>query len=133
MLWQIFSYVLYHPYIRMGDWKYVWRTVGFDGWEQAPREDGDVQRTDPRFETRDGGQLEEDPVVEIRDVRHKLFNLADDPEERVDLAGEEPERAAVMLARLGQHLETVLDVTLPDLDEAGDPSNFGGVWTSGWC
>ena len=21
--------------IRVGDWKYVWRTVGFDGWERA--------------------------------------------------------------------------------------------------
>ena len=69
----------------------------------------------------------------MEDVRHKLFNLAADPEEKEDLAEKEPEIAATLLARLKEHLETMLDGTLPDLDEAGDPSNFGGVWTSGWC
>ena len=105
----------------MRDWKYVWRTVGFDGWEQA-LEDGNFHRTslsitDPIFETRDGHLVRtslsvEDPVIEIRDVRHKLFNLANDPEERVDLVEEEPEMAAVMLDRLKQHQETMLDTVV---------------------
>ena len=41
----------------------------------------------------------------------------------MDLAEEEPEIAAAMLG----------NITVPEQTVDGDPSNFGGVWSSGWC
>ena len=64
-----------------------------------------------------------------------------------NLADEEPERAALMAERLMElgggvvraaHLALDhLDLQAVDQpkgdDPAGNPANFGGVWSDGWC
>jgi len=101
--------------IRSGDWKYIWSASGYNGWAAPP--EGTARTT--------RGQR--------GDITNALFDLKNDPTEETNLADEEPERAAIMLARLEEYLESMSDVTYPDKDVAGYPKHFGGVWSSGWC
>ena len=59
-----------------------------------------------------------------------------DPGEEHDLAGELPEVAAAMLARLQQlHREmgAAGNASMPAPDLAGLPELHGGYWGAGWC
>ena len=104
--------------LRQGDWKYVWRTYGYDGWAR-PAEMG-----------------LEAPYPPPADVRHKLYNLAVDPLEEEDLSEDFPEVAATMLAML-QQLHAAMgregNATRPPQDQAGRPELQGGYWGAGWC
>ena len=46
---------------------------------------------------------------------------------------EMPEVAEDLKLRLEQYIAVLPDELYPDEDEAGDPANFGGVWSDGWC
>ena len=116
-----------HPYsptsaIRVGDWKYLWRVTGDDTWQEPP-EAMDVPQTKP---------YSFDQSSQIAHT-NQLFNLADDPLEKENLAYVEVERAEEMKSRLKEHLETYMDVDYDHEDPAGKPSHFGGVWSTGWC
>ena len=127
--------------LRQGDWKFLRRTVGFAGWGEAPEHSNSTD-TEPG---------------NVDDLRDQLFNLSNDPEERENLVEVESERAAEMLARLIEIEEGMSGVRItkylvlsrhssltnkcnmyvkvryPEKTDAGDPSNFGGVWDAGWC
>ena len=53
--------------IRVGDWKYIHRTVGYSGWAEAP--DSGVKNAQ---------------VPDFEDIRNVLYNLATDPEEEIE-------------------------------------------------
>ena len=61
--------------------------------------------------------------------------VADDPEERVNLAASNPDKVAELQARIDFYMETIHDVDLSvqGHSEAGNPSNFDYFWTPGWC
>ena len=66
-----------HPYIpeaaiRVGDWKYLWRVTGDDSWQEPP-EIGTTQDNDLKVDNLD------------RKISHtnQLFNLAEDPTEKI--------------------------------------------------
>ena len=61
--------------------------------------------------------------------------LAEDPEERNNLAESDPDRVAAMIAKLdaGKATERIPDLSLQIPVAAGDAKNFGGIWTPGWC
>ena len=109
----------------MGDWKYIWRATGFNGWTPPP-EQGKVDNNGNEDRKVESGEDNE----EITDA---LFNLNNDPLEKENLAETETQLAAAMLDRLKQYLENLSDVTYPPQDNSGKPSNFDGVWSSGWC
>jgi len=116
-----------HPYsptsaIRVGDWKYLWRVTGDDTWQEPP-EAMDVPQAKP---------CSSDQSSQIAHT-NQLFNLAEDPLEKENLAYVEVERAEEMKSRLKEHLETYMDVDYDHEDPAGKPSHFGGVWSTGWC
>ena len=67
--------------IRVGDWKYIWRTFGYDGW-MVPAEQGAAEVGVP---------------VE---VKHQLYNIAFDPLEKENLAEVETEMAEMLLKKL---------------------------------
>ena len=99
--------------IRIGDWKYLWRVTGVDGWGKPP------ERTNSSSH-----------VNKKNSVSHtnQLFNLADDPLEKNNLADLEPERAMEMKAKLKEHWEKEMDVDYNRNEAAGRPDKFGGIW-----
>ena len=102
--------------IRVGDWKYIHRTVGYSGWAEAP-ESG----------------VKNEQSSDIMDTRNVLFNLATDPEKKENLFDVEPEVAADIQAKLNKYIEALPDEFYPANDPAGKPENYGGIWSSGWC
>ena len=102
--------------IRVGDWKYIHRTMGYSGWAEAP-ESGVKNQQFPDFE----------------DIRDALYNLATDPEERENLFDVEPVVAADIQAKLDKYIQALPDGGYPPKDQAGRPENFGGIWNAGWC
>jgi len=104
--------------LRQNNWKYLSHVNGFDGWNPAPE---------------DALQDHQNPIKDPRAHFNQLFDLASDPLEEHNLADEEPERAALMAERL-MELGATVAVDQPKGDDpAGNPSNFGGVWSDGWC
>ena len=69
----------------------------------------------------------------ISDVKDSLFNIADDPSELVNLFDTETEIAEDLMMLLEEYIVALPDDLYPNEDQAGDPSNFGGVWSEGWC
>jgi len=67
------------------------------------------------------------------DVRDVLYNIAADPEERINLFEIEPEVAGELKARLDEYIAALPDGFYPPEDPAGKPENFGGIWSAGWC
>jgi len=104
--------------IRKGSWKYIKRTFGFGGWTSCPPEQCVNATSDEGVE----------------DAFDLLFNLVDDPTERKNLIEFEPDIAEDLRIALNEHIASVDPNDLyPDQEPAGDPENFGGVWSDGWC
>ena len=64
-----------------------------------------------------------------------MLCVTDDPYEKNNLASSNPDKVAELMARLTELRATERE---PDLasqlpSAAGEVSNFGGVWTPGWC
>ena len=62
-----------------------------------------------------------------------LFNVAEDPEERVDLSQAEPEIVERLKGRAIEHFYHLQPRHVPEDDVAGDPVNWGGYYGPGWC
>ncbi|CAL4124089.1 unnamed protein product [Meganyctiphanes norvegica] len=62
-----------------------------------------------------------------------LFDLSDDPNESMNLVLEKPVLANELEELLLGELSTLVPADLPKGDPAGDPSNWGGVVSPGWC
>jgi len=120
-------YNIFYPYwdlsggpplaaIRVGDWKYIHRTVGYAGWEEAPETGHNKTEGDPN-----------------EDISNVLYNIATDPEEKENLYDTETEVVDDLRARLDQYIAALPEGSYPPKDEAGKPENFGGIWNAGWC
>ena len=62
-----------------------------------------------------------------------LFNLKEDPEERMDLSAEQTEVVERLKARAVQHFYHLFPRQVPEEDEAGHPQHWGGYFGPGWC
>jgi len=102
--------------IRVGDWKYIHRTLGYGGWAEAPEKDGKNTQ-----------------LPDYDDTRNALFNIATDPEEKENLFETESEVAAEVKAKLDEYIAALPEGFYPPKDQAGKPENFGGIWDAGWC
>ena len=102
--------------IRKGKWKYIKRTIGYAG-NHCPPEMCSNYTNSPS----------------ISDVQDGLYNIAEDPTESVNLFDTEPEIAQDLMMLLEEYIVALPDDLYPNEDQAGDPSNFGGVWSEGWC
>ena len=56
-----------------------------------------------------------------------------DPEERHDLADVDPDTLNMMLGRLKTWMASGVPPQNAPVDPKGNPKNWGGVWTPGWC
>ncbi len=62
-----------------------------------------------------------------------LFNLTADPVESTDLAASHPEIVSVMLGRLNDAKAMMIPAVKTTETAAGNPANFGGAFSPGWC
>ena len=106
--------------IRKGPWKYIKRSTGFSGWSPCPPEMCFNQTINDAF---DVGE----------DAYYMLFNVVDDPTESINLYDSEPEIFEDLDMLLEEYIAALPDEPYPKQDPSGDPSNFGGAYSYGWC
>ena len=62
------------------------------------------------------------------------FNFdAGDPEERNDLSESQPDMMKMLMSRLRRWMASGVPPRNAPIDPKGDPKNWGGVWSPGWC
>ncbi|KAF2358236.1 Sulfatase N-terminal [Trinorchestia longiramus] len=66
-------------------------------------------------------------------VKMQLYDVEDDPTERLDLVEIQTPVVKLMLTRLLQEQPRYCPPDLPPDDSKGDPDNFDGAWSPGWC
>ncbi|KAK8734629.1 hypothetical protein OTU49_005903 [Cherax quadricarinatus] len=72
-------------------------------------------------------------VTKKNDTEIRLYNVEEDPEERVDLVSVHMEVVEELLQYLLEELPRYVPAhILPEVPEA-NPDNFDGVWSPGWC
>ena len=62
-----------------------------------------------------------------------MYNVMEDPEERVDLRFDLPDIFDDLKKRALKHLHNVVPEDFPDQDFSGHPRMFGGAFSPGWC
>ena len=62
-----------------------------------------------------------------------LSNIVEDPEEGVELSEAFPDKVALMVERIKELSEDLVEADNPDTVFAGHPINFGMEWSTGWC
>ena len=113
--------------IRMGDMKLIRGDAGLpDGW--IPPE-STTEMTDELIE--DLAEIYKNTQVDPNQIR--LFNISADPTERNEISEQHPELVKTMLARLNWYQESMVPPDVANETVAGNPNNFGGIWTDGWC
>ncbi|XP_070576255.1 arylsulfatase J-like [Ptychodera flava] len=107
-----------HRAIRVGDYKLIHGQAGSpSGWIAPP----------------ENGCTHNNTTTLLTGHYTMLFNLRDDPTERIDLSAEMPDKLKEMLARLKQLEEgAVPAIDLPMTREAS-PKHFRNVCSPGWC
>ena len=63
----------------------------------------------------------------------QMFNLKEDPEERKNIANDEPEIRDQIKARVIEHFYNLYPRNVPNDTLAGDPRKWGGYYGPGWC
>ena len=66
-------------------------------------------------------------------VTVRLYNLTADPEERINVADDNPEIVAALTKRLDKLHATMIPANVHAQLSAGNPDNFNGVFSPGWC
>ena len=62
-----------------------------------------------------------------------LFNLREDPEERVDISEDNPEVVEMLQVRAEEHFLHLQPQFTPEDKQEGNPARWGGYWGPGWC
>ncbi|XP_024918410.1 arylsulfatase B [Cynoglossus semilaevis] len=110
--WSSFGFnVSIHAAIRSSNWKLLTGDPGCDQWFPRPGDN-----------TSDSSQPTENPQKPVQ-----LFDIINDPEERIDLSDEFPEVVNHLLSRLNQYQKTAVPVNFPPNDPRCDPGATG-VW-----
>ena len=138
--------------IRVGDWKYIWRETGsWPGWYPSP----EINITEEEQQSWEGYIWKEQDIKSKggnRDhvwkgwteypknnktrrkkqmIQTLLFNLANDPLEKNNVAEDNPDIVAKLEKRIKEHNQTmhIIDETLGEI--SGSPINR--IWGTGWC
>ncbi|XP_070574983.1 arylsulfatase B-like [Ptychodera flava] len=109
--------------IRVGDYKLM---VGFPSFSYTNVDFGYY----PPLNTEEPTVIEPPEEEEGTDIY--LYNLADDPLEKTNLASEMPDKVAELREKLKPY-EAIAWTYWPDETEAANPDNFDHFWDVGWC
>lgn len=66
-------------------------------------------------------------------IQYRLFNIREDPQERVDLSTVYPDILRELLTRYKKYAATEVPANFPPNEKRADPKHFSGVWSPGWC
>ncbi|KAK3588141.1 hypothetical protein CHS0354_012199 [Potamilus streckersoni] len=130
---EIFTPFEGHEAIRVGDYKLIQGYPGpYPGWYKPDEVTGDqgVEKTDYRHASYLRFYRSANASIELG---AELFNLKDDPYEHNNLARDQPELVKKMEGILQEYKKHLVPAMHPPEDKKGNPKNFGGVWTPGWC
>ncbi|CAG5118231.1 unnamed protein product [Candidula unifasciata] len=111
--------------IRAGDYKLITGHPGFhNDWYPTP---GAAKIARRRFK---GGRFDQ---VKLTKSPYLLFNIEEDPEEKMDLSMEKPDILREMLKLYEIYNSTKIPPHTATYDAAADPAHFNGFWSPGWC
>ncbi|XP_013421298.1 arylsulfatase B [Lingula anatina] len=126
-----------HAAIRVGDYKYIEGFPGlFSGWAEPPK----VQQSQ-EYLNLDHDRDSLDAFYKYMQKSktspgysgHGLYNIKDDPTEHKNLVQTMPQVVQEMKKKLKLAQQEMVPANDPPDDNKGNPNNFGGVWTPGWC
>ena len=108
--------------IRVGSWKLI---IGQPNCSMGtgPEVSGDMC---PSGWVHKNGTIEEPPA---NPSFTWLFNVAEDPTERINLADSNPHVVSQLTKKIEMYNSTHIEQFSPPFDPASDPNNFDGVWT----
>ncbi|KAK3588140.1 hypothetical protein CHS0354_012198 [Potamilus streckersoni] len=119
-----------HEAIRVGDYKLIQGYPGpYPGWYKPDEVTAD-QTIDYRPANYLRSYQKDNSSI---DIGAELFNIKDDPYEHNNLAREQPALVKKMQGILDEYRKHLVPAMHPPNDKKGNPANFGGVWTPGWC
>lgn len=96
-------------------------------------EDEDTEFQEEQEDQQSGSQSLESLELQFDSVDAALYNLRDDPQERVDLKLLKPQIYNQLRSRVLYHLSNISPEDFPEQDLAGHPRNFDGAFSPGWC
>ena len=68
-----------------------------------------------------------------QNLQKYLFNVEEDPEEKKDLTKKLPKILEELRQKTKEFYGSFTPRDYPSLSQKGDPKNFDGIWSSGWC
>ncbi|XP_070562992.1 arylsulfatase J-like [Ptychodera flava] len=97
-----------------------------DGWHKPVLDGPQPKHTPVRF-----GELGKLPDFQNVTL---LYNLKDDPIEKLNIAEKYPGKVAELKKKLKEYEKKMRPAINPPLDfEGANPDNYNGVWSPGWC
>ena len=66
-------------------------------------------------------------------LKKHLFNIVEDPEEKIDLKEELPEILEKLRVKAREFYGSFIPRDYPKSSKEGNPKFYDGVWSSGWC
>ena len=68
-----------------------------------------------------------------QNLQKYLFNVEEDPEEKKDLTKKLPKILEELRQKTREFYGSFTPRDYPSLSQKGNPKNFDGIWSSGWC
>ncbi|XP_053649609.2 arylsulfatase B [Cherax quadricarinatus] len=142
MIYNIDNTTKFSAAVRMGEFKLLVGDPGWGEWTPPPENDTNIIVQESNHINTDNHKMLDDGQERIQHLLHllnandtqlRLYDLTEDPEERVNLAEIMEELVIDMLEFLEQQMSRYVPADYQPCDLAGDPINFDNVWTPGWC
>lgn len=142
MIYNIDNTTKFSAAVRMGEFKLLVGDPGWGEWTPPPENDTNIIVQESNYISSNTHKMLNDGQERIQHLLHllnandtqlRLYDLTEDPEERVNLAEIMEELVIDMLEFLEQQMSRYVPADYQPCDPAGDPINFDNVWTPGWC
>ncbi|ESP00927.1 hypothetical protein LOTGIDRAFT_225566 [Lottia gigantea] len=105
--------------IRSGDFKLLEGNPGDGKWYPVPTVEAD-RNTSLYY-------------LPLKQSQYRLFNIADDPTEHVDLADKHPDIVAKLKTKLAEYKKSLVPAFNPGFVFKSLPIFYDGTWSPGWC
>lgn len=73
------------------------------------------------------------PLNEMSGTTIRLFNISSDPNEHFNIADEHPDIVKELMKGINDYRSTMIKPSVADNEASGNPNNFGGFFSTGWC